>query len=356
MCLAWRRSANICQPGRRLVSQGARSAPLLGPGAPRAPAHECCPLFISHGPAAHDAGWLGRCACTSNVDKFGAKTKKSLSTVGSFNHTPISLSFRHMKPDGASLGEGKGYPVHWGGGKQRGLPQKVVRPPSSPRTNLALRCPCPLRSAYAAAVSRAGKAHPRLPGVREVGHGGFGLAHAHTNAGCGCWPRRHPGLSPGIAARAGQGPRASAGSATALMPAAMSCPAQVPFKRRCDSCARWHLLPGFTVVGAPKDDEKIAAGAKKDAAHDAALAAHEDHEGKRQEPLTFSEIDKINVARLHNPLDNFDSISASKERDCHICLTTHSSLWHLHLDLPFLLCGSAQVMPAMKSPLAVCSV
>ena len=150
------------------------------------------------------------------------------------------------------------------------------------------------------------------------------------------------------------------------MPAAMSCPAQVPFERRCDSCARWHLLPGFTVVGAPEDDENIAAGAKADAA----LAAYEDDEGKRQEPPRFFEIkqqwlaglhgdahkveeslkpqvlsenvsagmvarrDKLQVAQLHNPLDNWDHISASKERDCHICLTTHSSLWHLHLDLP----------------------
>ena len=37
---------------------------------------------------------------------------------------------------------------------------------------------------------------------------------------------------------------------------------------------------------------------------------------------------------LHNPLDNWDHISASDVRDCHKCLTTNSSLWHLHLDLP----------------------
>ena len=39
--------------GPPLVSQGARGAPLSGPITPRAPAYECCHLFMSHGPAAH---------------------------------------------------------------------------------------------------------------------------------------------------------------------------------------------------------------------------------------------------------------------------------------------------------------
>ena len=163
-------------------------------------------------------------------------------------------------------------------------------------------------------------------------------------------------------------------------------PVQIPFERRCDACVRWHLMPGFTVRGAPADDD----GAKSDVA----LPIHEEDAGKQQVVLVLvlagagactaapwsgsasvvilpscptdavmqqqihgevsmqiAEIDGAAAAvqraadksvedslkpqhALHNPLDNWDHISASNARDCHKCLATHSSLWHLHLDLP----------------------
>jgi hypothetical protein len=209
-----------------------------------------------------------------------------------------------------------------------------------------------LASATTHQQSLFGRLHAQ--GVARASWLGRRAACAHANAGRGRWPPCHLGPSPGIAARAVQGLRAlaSAGGATALMPAAMSCPVQVRFERRCDS---------YTRFWAPEDDEKIASGAKEDAElkdedrkrqlsffeiEQQRLAHLHGHAHKAEEslkPQVLSENvsagmvarrDKLQVAQLHNPLDNWDHISASKERDCHICLTTHSSLWHLHLDLP----------------------
>ena len=157
-------------------------------------------------------------------------------------------------------------------------------PPRSP----ALDAARPRRPACAA--------QRRVSGVPAVERGGRQMAHDEAEGG-GRRPRGRPGgASRGSAgvqrraerarapclpphrARMGHAARMPAVCQRLSCPLAGPCPAQIPFERCCDACARWHLLPGFTVRGAPKDDESVAAGAKEDAA----LVIHQEDEGNQQ--------------------------------------------------------------------------